>query len=327
MVEVGHVASLALPAQLGAATIQWHPAGMSRWTPADLPDLSGRTALVTGANSGLGFHTSLELARHGARVLMGCRDPRRAQDALVRLQSSGPTAELLALDLASLSSIEAAATEVASRVPSLDVLVCNAGVMAPPKGLTADGFETQLGTNHLGHFALTGRLLPQLLAGSSPRVVVVSSGAHRMGRIAFDDLQGERSYRPWSAYGQSKLANLLFAGELDRRAAGRLAVMAAHPGYAATHLQTGQGSVLMEALMRLGNATLAQSDAQGAWPSLFAAGSPDARSGDYYGPSLFELRGHPQRVGRSAAARDAAVAGRLWDVSEQLTGVRYDALT
>ena len=299
---------------------------MSSWTPDDLPDLSGRTALVTGANSGLGFHTSLQLGLHGARVLMACRDPRRGQDALGRLRAAGGTAELVTLDLADLSSVEAATRDVAGRVATLDVLVCNAGVMAPPRRLTVDGFESQLATNHLGHFALTGRLLPRLLAAAAPRVVVVSSGAHRIGRIDLEDLSGARSYHPWRAYGQSKLANLLFAAELDRRATGRLAVLAAHPGYAATHLQSGQGSPVMEALMRVGNATIAQSDAQGAWPSLYAAGAPQARSGAYYGPGLLELRGHPREVGRSAAAQDRDVAARLWQASEDLTGVRYDAL-
>ena len=292
----------------------------ARWTPADLPDQTGRTALVTGANSGLGFHTALELARKGARVLMACRDPQRAQAALDRLrgQVPGAAAELVALDLASLASVESAAADVAGRTSSLDVLVCNAGVMAPPRTVTTDGFEMQLGTNHLGHFALTGRLLP--LLGNGSRVVAVSSGAHRLGRIAFDDLMSERSYSPWKAYGQSKLANLLFASELARRTT--LLVAAAHPGYAATHLQSGQGGVV-EALMKVGNATIAQSDAQGAWPSLYAAGSPDARSGAYYGPALLELRGHPKEVGRSKAAQDDAVASRLWDVSTELTGVTY----
>ena len=292
----------------------------ARWTPVDLPDQTGRTALVTGANSGLGFHTSLELARRGARVLMACRDPQRAQAALDRLLAAAPgaAAELVALDLASLASVETAAADVAARVASLDVLVCNAGVMAPPRTLTVDGFELQLGTNHLGHFALTGRLLP--LLGSGSRVVVVSSGAHRFGKIAFDDLMGARSYSPWRAYGQSKLANLLFASQLARRTS--LFVAAAHPGYAATHLQSGQGG-LQEAVMRLGNATIAQSDAQGAWPSLYAAAAPEARSGAYYGPALLELRGHPKEVGRSTAAQDGAVAARLWDVSQDLTGVVY----
>ncbi len=296
---------------------------MSRWSPADLPDQSGRTALVTGANSGLGFHTALELSRHGARVLMACRSPQRAEQALGRLRLAGGSGELVALDLSSLASVRAAATEVAGRVERLDLLVNNAGVMAPPRTLTEDGFELQLGTNHLGHFALTGRLLPLLLAAPAARVVTVSSGAHRLGSIAFDDLMGERTYRRWSAYGQSKLANLLFTRELDRRYGDRLTAVAAHPGYAATHLQTGQGQPLMEALMRVGNATIAQSDAAGAWPSLYAATAPGVHGGQYFGPGLLELRGHPKQVGRSAAAKDDAVAARLWTVSEQLTGTSY----
>lgn len=288
-----------------------------------MPDQSGRTALVTGANSGLGFHTALELSRHGARVLMACRSPQRAEQALGRLRLAGGSGELVALDLSSLASVRAAAAEVAGRVEVLDLLVNNAGVMAPPRTLTEDGFELQLGTNHLGHFALTGRLLPLLLAAPAARVVTVSSGAHRLGSIAFDDLMGERSYRRWGAYGQSKLANLLFTRELDRRFGDRLTAVAAHPGYAATHLQTGQGQPLMEALMRVGNATIAQSDAAGAWPSLYAATAPGVHGGQYFGPGLLELRGHPKQVGRSAAAKDDAVAARLWTVSAELTGTSY----
>jgi len=297
------------------------------WSAADAPDQTGRVVLVTGANSGLGLHTTIGLARKGARVLMACRDAGRAEAALrrVRLAVPGAAAELVTLDLASLNSVESAADEVASRVDALDLLVDNAGVMATPRTTTVDGFELQLATNHLGHFALTGRLLPLLLAAPSPRVVVVSSGAHRMGRIAFDDLQGERSYSRWGAYGQSKLANLLFARELGRRAAGTaLLVAAAHPGYAATHLQSGHGSVALAALLRVGNAVVAQSDEAGALPSLYAATMPDVHPGDYWGPALAEVRGAPKRVGRSDAAQDDAVAGRLWDVSEQLTGVSYD---
>jgi len=295
------------------------------WSAADAPDQTGRVVLVTGANSGLGLHTSIGLARKGARVLMACRDAGRAEAALRRVRSAvpGAAAELVTLDLASLASVASAAAEVASRVDALDLLVDNAGVMATPRTTTVDGFELQLATNHLGHFALTGRLLP--LAAPSPRVVVVSSGAHRMGTIAFDDLQGERSYSRWGAYGQSKLANLLFARELGRRAAGTaLLVAAAHPGYAATHLQSGHGSVALAALLRVGNAVVAQSDEAGALPSLYAATMPDVRPGDYWGPALAEVRGAPKRVGRSGAAQDDAVARRLWDVSEQLTGVSYD---
>lgn len=296
---------------------------MTGWTPADMSDQTGRTALVTGANSGLGYATSLELARHGAQVLLACRNPARADQALQRLRADGADGELVQLDLSSLASVAAAAEDVRSRIASLDLLVLNAGVMAPPRSLTQDGFELQLGSNHLGHFALAGRLLPLLLTAPAPRVVSVSSGAHRMGRIAFDDLMGERSYRRWSAYGQSKLANLLFIRELDRRFGDRLTAAAAHPGYAATDLQTGQGQPLLELMMRLGNATIAQSAAQGACPSLYAATAPDVRGGEYFGPNLLELRGHPTRAGRSRAAQDDAAAARLWEVSEQLTGVTF----
>lgn len=298
---------------------------MSRWTSTDLPDQSGRTALVTGANSGLGLQTALALARHGARVLLACRDPARAEQALQRVRAAVPaaTAELIALDLASLSSVERAAADVAGRTDRLDLLVDNAGVMAVPRVLTEDGFERQLGTNHLGHYALTGRLLPLLLAAPAPRVVVVSSTAHRSGRIAFDDLMGERGYSRWGAYGQSKLANLLFAAELQRRAGDRLLVAGAHPGFAATNLQSGQGSRLMEGAMKVGNLVLAQSDAAGALPQLYAATMPDVRQNDYWGPRLGEVRGAPKRVGRSAAAQDPVAAARLWDVSQELTGVAY----
>jgi len=272
-----------------------------------VPDQSGRVALVTGANSGLGLHTSIGLARKGARVLMACRDAGRAERALVQVRAAAPgaTVELVSLDLASLASVEAAAAEVAGRTGALDLLVDNAGVMAPPRTTTADGFELQLGTNHLGHFALTGRLLPLLLAAHSPRVVVVSSGAHKIGKIAFEDLQSERSYSRWGAYGQSKLANLLFARELDRRSAATpLLVAAAHPGYAATHLQSGQGSFLLEALLKVGNVVLAQSDEDGAMPSLYAATMPDVRRGDYWGPAFVELRGEPKRVERARSAQE-----------------------
>ncbi len=291
-----------------------------------MPDQSGRTALVTGANSGLGLHTSMELARKGARVLMAARTPAKGEQALARVRREvpGATAELLHLDLASLASVRAAAAEVAERAPGLDLLVDNAGVMAIPRRATADGFEMQFGTNHLGHFALTGLLLPQLLAGAAPRVVVVSSTAHRSGRMHFDDLQGERSYSRWGAYGQSKLANLLFARELQARAGDRLLVAAAHPGYAATNLQSGQANLVLETLMKVANVVVAQSDAQGAWPSLYAATMPDVRPGDYWGPMLFEVRGAPKRVGRSSAAQDDAAAALLWDASERLTGVTYD---
>ena len=299
---------------------------MSRWTPADLPDQTGRTALVTGANSGLGFWTSVELARHGARVLMACRNPAKAEEALNRVRAEAPRAqvELVALDLASLASVERAADDVAGRITQLDLLVNNAGIMAVPQGKTEDGFELQFGTNHLGHFALTGRLLPLLKAGTAPRVITVSSGAHKTGTMDFENLMRSRKYKRWGAYGQSKLANLLFTSELDRRAGGQLLAAAAHPGYANTHLQSGQGNRALELLMKLGNATLAQSDSMGAWPQLYAATMPDVGGNDYYGPHQLELRGHPKKVGRTSKASNAADAARLWQVSEELTKVTYD---
>jgi NAD(P)-dependent dehydrogenase (short-subunit alcohol dehydrogenase family) len=298
---------------------------MMRWTPDDMPDQTGRTALVTGANSGLGFQTTLGLARRGARVLMACRNPAKAETALglVRTEVPGAAVELVALDLASLASVEEAAEDVRSRVPHLDLLVNNAGVMAVPEGRTVDGFEVQFGTNHLGHFALTGRVLPLLLAADAPRVVTVSSGAHAIGTLHFDDLHAEKRYDRWRRYGMSKLANLLFSSELQRRAGGRVLSAAAHPGYAATHLQEGQGQAVFEALMRVGNRVLAQSDIQGAWPSLYAATMPDVAGDSYYGPHLMGLRGHPVPTWRTAAAKSTEDARKLWDVSEELTKVVY----
>jgi NAD(P)-dependent dehydrogenase (short-subunit alcohol dehydrogenase family) len=298
---------------------------MTRWTTADIPDLSGRTCLVTGANSGIGFHAARELAARGGRVLMACRDAGRAKEALERIRRASPNADLsvVALDLSSLASVEQAADEVLGRVEALDLLVNNAGVMAVGKGQTADSFEIQFGTNHLGHYALTGRLLPALLRAPDARVVTVASGAHVIGRINFDDLMGDEKYGRWRAYGQSKLANLLFTSELHRRAHGALTAVAAHPGYAATHLQQGQGQPFFEALMGFGNKILAQSDEAGAWPTLRAATDPDAHGDDYFGPDRFGLRGAPVRSPRSRAAKDSATAARLWEVSEELTKVTY----
>ena len=294
---------------------------MTSWTVSEMPDQTGRTVVVTGANSGLGFHTSRELARRGARVLIACRDPQRGQAALEQVQEVG-TAELVPLDLASLASVRAAAADIAARAPQLDVIVNNAGVMAVPRAVTEDGFELQLATNHLGHFALTGLLLPQLLAAPAGRVVVVASDAARWGRMRFDDLMGEKSYMRWSAYGQSKLANLLYLRELTRRAGDKLLVAGAHPGYAATNLQTAPG--IPGRIMALGNRVLAQSDAEGALPQLYAATMP-VESGDYFGPDrFFGLRGAPHKVVPVKHGRSDEDARRLWELSEQLTGVTYD---
>jgi NAD(P)-dependent dehydrogenase (short-subunit alcohol dehydrogenase family) len=307
------------------------------WKASDIPAQDGRVAVVTGANSGLGLATSRELARAGARVVMACRDPARGQEALaaVRAAVSKGSLELAPLDLASLESVAELAEGLLAEHEAIDLLINNAGVMATPRRLTEDGFELQLGTNHLGHFALTGRLLPALLRGEGTRVVTLSSGAHRTGRISFDDLGGERRYFRWAAYGQSKLANLLFAYELERRAeaAGApLESMAAHPGYAATNLQSsgpgiggGVFAAANRAVMAIANRVIAQGEDDGALPSLYAATFPGLPGGSYVGPDgPFEARGAPRLVDSSSASKDPATAKRLWSVSEELTGVSFD---
>jgi NAD(P)-dependent dehydrogenase (short-subunit alcohol dehydrogenase family) len=313
----------------------------SGWTADDLPDLAGLRAVVTGANSGLGLHTTLELARQGAEVVLGVRDEARGAAAAeqVRGQVPGARLDVRPLDLADLASVRTFAAPFRSAGDRLDLLVNNAGVMAIPRRTTADGFEMQLGTNHLGHFALTGLVLPALLRGSvlggPARVVTVASGLHRRGRLDRGDLMAERSYSAWGAYGRSKLANLLFMRELQRRvdaARARLISVAAHPGYAATNLQLVgprmSGSRAREVVSRLANRVFAQSAAAGAWPILRAATDPGARGGDYYGPGGFgERRGHPVLVGMSAAATDVADAGWLWERSVELTGVDYAELS
>jgi NAD(P)-dependent dehydrogenase (short-subunit alcohol dehydrogenase family) len=300
------------------------------WTAADIPDLGGRRAVVTGANSGLGFQIARELAQHGASVVLAVRDVGRGEEAARRIDAAG--VEVRRLDLADLSSVRDFADGFGDG--GLDLLVNNAGVMALPRRTTADGFEMQLGTNHLGHFALTGLLLPRLLEQPGARVVTMSSGAHAYGRIRFENLQGERHYQRWLAYGQSKLANLLFAFELARRAALAdvdLTSVAAHPGYAATNLQTQgarmENSRVKAAMAELGNRLFAQSDAQGALPALYAATMPDVGGGEYFGPDgRSGMRGHPTRAHTSKSARDPELAARLWAVSEELTGVTYDRL-
>jgi NAD(P)-dependent dehydrogenase (short-subunit alcohol dehydrogenase family) len=291
----------------------------SRWTAADLPDLHGRTAIVTGASSGLGTITARELARAGAHVVLAVRDVAKGERVAATI--TGDT-DVRALDLTDLASVRAFADGWTGEI---DVLVNNAGIMAVPESRTADGFESQIGTNHLGHFALTNLLLPAVTG----RVVTVSSGAHRLGKVDLADLNWEtRKYDAWRAYGQSKLANLLFTAELQRRlteAGSSVRALAAHPGYSATHLQDNTGSRLQTALMAVGNRVLAQSDAQGALPSLYAA-TQDLPGGSYVGPDgIGEFRGHPKLVDRSKAAKDAATARGLWDLSERLTGVSWPA--
>ncbi|MCA9710899.1 MAG: SDR family NAD(P)-dependent oxidoreductase [Myxococcales bacterium] len=306
------------------------------WTVDDIPSLEGRVIVVTGANSGLGLETTRALVSRGAHVIMACRSADKARRAAESMASGGPgRAEPWSLDLASLASIEAFAERFERAHDSLHALCNNAGVMALPYGKTADGFEMQLGTNHLGHFALTGRLLPVLLATDDSRVVTVSSLAHRMGRMRWDDLQWERSYQKWSAYGQSKLANLLFCFELQRRleaVKARTISVASHPGYASTNLQTAgprqMGSSWREHLMGLGNRLLAQSAAMGALPSLYALVADEVRGGDFIGPrGPMQMWGPPTRVEANTAARSTELAARLWGESQALTGVRYDALS
>jgi NAD(P)-dependent dehydrogenase (short-subunit alcohol dehydrogenase family) len=318
------------------ATSPATPRATAKWSADQIPALAGRTALITGANSGIGYQAALQFARHGAHVLLGCRSVAKGRTALDRLLHEAPnaSAELVELDMASLASIRAFAASFASRGLPLDILINNAGVMAlPARELTPDGFERQFGTNHLGHFALTGLLIPQLLAAPSPRVVTVASLAHRNGKIEFDNLQSERSYIPWDAYGASKLANILFAKELDRRARlahSKLISLAVHPGVSTTNIfANGPGANSLKALVvRLLAPVMMQNDEAGALPTLYAATSPSAHGGEYIGPDGFqELKGSPAVVQPRPQALDEAVGQQLWAVSEQLTGVTYPPLS
>ncbi|GAA2388673.1 oxidoreductase [Streptomyces glaucosporus] len=299
------------------------------WTARDIPDLGGRTAVVTGANSGLGQVTARELARHGARVVLACRDRRRGSAALCRLLHQVPDAraEMRLLDLADLASVRAFAD--ALPFDELHLLVNNAGLMALPRSRTADGFETQFGVNHLGHFALTGLLLPRLLAARGARVITVSSLAHAMANVDLHDPNAEHRYHPWIAYARSKTANLLFTRELARRAAPHhILSAAAHPGYSSTELQAKgprlAGRHGRERAARLLNRLLASSPEAGALPILHAATAPMVRQDSFTGPSRLGVRGEPGPSWRAPWTRDNAAAERLWAVSERLTGVRYE---
>ncbi len=309
---------------------------MARWTTTDIPEQTGRTVLVTGANSGLGLQSAQVLAARGAHVLMACRNAEKGREAQ-RLVAAHATTEpeLVELDLADLGSVQRAAEDVRKRTgDELDVLMNNAGVMAPPRGSTKDGFELQIGTNHLAHAALTWQLMPALRARPGARVVTLSSIAHRGGSLDIDDLNFQRRrYSPTRAYSQSKLANLLFTFELDRRAqrAGLdLRSIAAHPGMSGSDLALNslRARSLPEALTSIArpfNDLITQSVAQGALPQLFAATDPAATSGSYYGPDGFaEMRGHPTRAKTTSAAQDTRLAERLWEATEQLTGVNAD---
>jgi NAD(P)-dependent dehydrogenase (short-subunit alcohol dehydrogenase family) len=297
------------------------------WDAEQIPDQSGRTAIVTGANSGLGLVTARELARAGASVVMACRNLEKGHAAVDEVRAAVPDAQvqLDELDLASLASVRAFADRFKAPHDGLDLLINNAGVMGSPRRRTADGFELQFGTNHLGHFALTTALLETMEGREDARVVTLSSTAHKMGRINFDNLNGDRHYFRWNAYGQSKLANLLFALELDRRlraVGSTVKSLAAHPGYAATNLQSSGPPMFDRLVMVASNALIAQSDEMGALPILYAATQPGLEGGTYVGPDGFqEQRGHPKIVQPSGRARDPATARRLWEVSERMTAV------
>ena len=278
---------------------------MTKWTATDIPDQTGQTIVITGANSGLGLRSAEALAAKGARVLMACRNATKAAAALegVKAKATGPEPEVRPLDLGSLASVRECAAGLAEELDHLDVLLNNAGIMAVPKATTADGFESQIGTNHLGPFALTGLLLPTLLASPEPRVVTVSSNAHKFGKMHLEDLVFEHHrYGRWSAYGQSKLANLLFTSELQRLAVEHhtaLTAVAAHPGYAATNLTSGPavGAAFLKPILAVGDKLAGQPDHMGALPQLYAATMPDVLADDYWGPDAFrEQRGYPTRV-------------------------------
>lgn len=299
------------------------------WEPDRIPDQTGRTAVVTGANSGLGLVVARELARKGALVVLACRNMEKGHSALteVAAAATGPAPELEKLDLADLSSVRSFVESFTKTHDGLDLLINNAGVMASPRRHTADGFELHFGTNHLGHFELTNLLLPLMEKHDDARVVTLSSNAHKTVRgIAFDNLNGDRRYFRWNAYGQSKLANLLFALELDRRLRAQgstVKSLAAHPGYAATNLQSAAAPLVDRLVMRVANATVAQDDEMGALPVLYAATEPGLEGGTYVGPDgIGEHRGRPKVVQPNRVARNEETARRLWDVSADLTGVR-----
>lgn len=307
---------------------------MSRWTPADLPDLAGKLAVVTGANSGIGYFTARELGRVGCRVVMACRSQGKADDAAASLRAEVPDGhfEVRLLDLASLASIQEFAEDFSAE--ALDLLCLNAGVMALPQRQTADGFEMQMGTNHFGHFALTGRLLERLQAAPAARVVAVTSILHRRGQIDLENLEGEQGYHKWRQYNASKLANLMFALQLQARlenVGSSAQALAAHPGYSATNLQFAgpamEGSAFGRLRSWIGNTLLAQPAEKGAWPSLYALGAPEAEAGALYGPDgPMELWGHPKVCPPAPQARDTTMQTWLWECSVERTGVDFGGI-
>lgn len=305
---------------------------MPKWAISQMPDQTGKIAVVTGANSGLGYESAQALVRRGAHVVIACRNATKAAAAIEQLEACAPETSLdsIPLDLSRQDSVREFADTFTARYERLDILLNNAGIMAPPRSETADGFESQFGTNHLGHFALTGRLLNTLLATPASRVVTVSSFANLMGRISFNDPQLRRGYQRYGAYGQSKLANLLFALELERRlvlAGANTISVAAQPGLAHTNLQStttaASGSRTENGLYDVMLGVLAMSPEQGALAQLYAATMPDVRGGEYYSPDFLYFRGYPTVIALPLQARSRATAERLWSLSEELTGVVY----
>ncbi len=313
---------------------------MPPWTPQDMPSQSGKTIFITGANSGLGYWSSLHLARAGAHVIMACRSAEKMEQARQKILQEVPRIqpsqlEGVLLDLSDLESITTVAKRYVAEQRPIHTLLNNAGVMALPYQTTAQGFERQFGTNHLGHFALTAQLFPLLKISPSARVVTISSLYHRRGHIDFDNLQGQKHYQKWQAYAQSKLANLLFTLELQRRLdQHRLPILSlgAHPGYAATNLQAAgakaENGWLKQKVVELANRFVAQPAEQGAYPQLFAATEPGLSGGLFFGPDGFQaLRGHPTRETPAESAQDLKVAQRLWETSEKLTGCTFLSTT
>jgi NAD(P)-dependent dehydrogenase (short-subunit alcohol dehydrogenase family) len=307
---------------------------MSKWSPQQMPPQQGRLAIVTGANSGIGYQAARYLSRAGAAVILACRSREKGEAASAKIVAKQPSAkvEVRILDVADLDSVRRFAAEFLNEDKPLDLLINNAGVMAlPERRTTPQGFEMQFGTNHLGHFALTGLLLPALLRQPKSRVVTVASIAHKSGKLNFDDLNAERRYDPRGAYAQSKLANVVFGLEFDRRLRARSANTAsviAHPGVAVTNIvSNGMGTGLKGRVVSALLPFVAQSDDRGSWPLLYAATSPDAHGGGYYGPDgIAEFKGTPVEVKPKPHALDPAAGKRLWEMSEALTGVRYDAV-
>ncbi|MDH4168374.1 MAG: oxidoreductase [Acidimicrobiia bacterium] len=300
---------------------------MADWTEADIPDQTGRNVLITGANTGIGFEAARALAQHGARVLLGCRNPEKAADAVERLAAAAPGAmvEVVPIDVSSLSSVREAAAVVRADTDQIHLLINNAGIMMTPRWQSDDGHEMQFATNHLGHFALTGQLIDLVMAADGGRVVSVSSNAHKFGKMNFEDLDAEKKYRRTGQYGMTKLANLLFIRELQRRLAAAdtdAIALACHPGGSATELSRNLPTLLQK--LEPVTAVFTQSAAMGALPTLRAATDPAATGGQYYGPGGFgEMKGHPVvRQPTKAACRDAD-ATRLWEISEELTGVSW----